>query len=34
MKEIVYDWGGANVWLFRLVNDMRAGWISRFRRSP
>lgn len=30
MKEIFYDWGGANVWLFHLVNDVRAGWIDQF----
>ena len=30
MKEILYDWGGANVWLFHLVNDLRAGWLDQF----
>jgi membrane-associated phospholipid phosphatase len=30
MKEIVYDWGGANAWLFHLVNDVRAGWFDQF----
>ena len=30
MKEIFYDWGGANVWLFHLVNDVRAGWLDQF----
>ena len=30
MKEIVYDWGGANTWLFHLVNDVRAGWFDQF----
>lgn len=30
MKEIVYDWGGVNVWLFHLVNDVRAGWLDQF----
>lgn len=30
MKEIVYDWGGANAWLFHLVNDVRAGWLDQF----
>lgn len=29
MKEIFYDWGGANVWLFHLVNDVRADWLDR-----
>ena len=23
MKEIFYDWGGANVWLFHAINDVR-----------
>ncbi len=23
MKEIFYDWGGANVWLFHAINDIR-----------
>jgi membrane-associated phospholipid phosphatase len=23
MKEILYDWGGANVWLFHAINDIR-----------
>lgn len=30
MKEILYDWGGANVWLFHLVNGLRADWLDRF----
>lgn len=30
MKEILYDWGGANAWLFHLVNDVRAGWLDQF----
>ncbi|MDO9069486.1 MAG: hypothetical protein Q7W05_13660, partial [Deltaproteobacteria bacterium] len=30
MKEAIYDWGGANVWLFHLVNDVRAGWLDQF----
>lgn len=23
MKEVFYDWGGANVWLFHAINDLR-----------
>ena len=30
MKEILYDWGGTNAWLFHLVNDARAGWLDQF----
>jgi membrane-associated phospholipid phosphatase len=30
MKEILYDWGGLNVWLFHLVNGVRADWLDRF----
>lgn len=26
MKAIFYDWGGANVWLFHAINDMRFAW--------
>jgi membrane-associated phospholipid phosphatase len=29
MKEILYDWGGANVWLFHLINDLRFPWLDR-----
>jgi membrane-associated phospholipid phosphatase len=28
MKEIFYDWGGANVWLFHAINDIRFGWLD------
>lgn len=28
MKEIFYDWGGANVWLFHAINDVRFGWLD------
>jgi len=28
MKEILYDWGGANVWLFHVINDIRFGWLD------
>jgi len=30
VKEIVYDWGGANAWLFHLINDVHAGWFDQF----
>jgi membrane-associated phospholipid phosphatase len=30
MKAILYDWAGLNVWLFHLVNDLRAGWLDQF----
>jgi membrane-associated phospholipid phosphatase len=28
MKEIFYDWGGANVWLFHAINDIRYAWLD------
>ena len=28
MKEIFYDWGGANVWLFHAINDIRFEWLD------
>lgn len=28
MKEIFYDWGGANVWLFHAINDVRFEWLD------
>lgn len=28
MKEIFYDWGGANIWLFHAINDVRFGWFD------
>jgi len=28
MKEIFYDWGGANVWLFHAINDVRYAWLD------
>ena len=28
MKAALYDWGGANVWLFHLVNDRRGGVLD------
>jgi membrane-associated phospholipid phosphatase len=29
MKEIFYDWGGANVWLFHAVNNIRFAWFDK-----
>ena len=29
MKEIFYDWGGGNIWLFHLINDIRFGWLDQ-----
>jgi membrane-associated phospholipid phosphatase len=28
VKEIFYDWGGANLWLFHLINNVRGGWLD------
>lgn len=28
MKEVLYDWGGANLWLFRKLNGLSAGWLD------
>jgi membrane-associated phospholipid phosphatase len=30
MKEIFYDWGGANIWLFHVINDIRAEYWDKF----
>ena len=30
MKQLFYDWGGANVWLFHAINDLHSGLIDRF----
>lgn len=30
MKEIVYDWGGANVWLFSLINGVHGDYLDAF----
>jgi membrane-associated phospholipid phosphatase len=30
MKEILYDWGGANVWLFHAINNIRADSLDWF----
>lgn len=32
MKTILYDWGGANVWLFHLINDVHGLWLDRIMR--
>jgi membrane-associated phospholipid phosphatase len=29
MKEIFYDWGGANIWLFHAINDIRFGGLDQ-----
>lgn len=29
MKEIFYDWGGANVWLFHAINNIRFEWLDK-----
>ena len=29
MKSILYDWGGINVWLFHLVNDVHGAFLDR-----
>ena len=30
MKDIFYDWGGANVWLFHAINNVRGDLLDRF----
>ena len=30
VKEILYDWGGANIWLFHAINDVRSGFLDEF----
>ncbi len=30
MKAILYDWGGANIWLFHAINDVRNGFLDQF----
>ena len=30
MKEIFYDWGGANVWLFHAINNVRSQFLDQF----
>ena len=30
LKEILYDWGGANVWLFHVINNVRGDSLDGF----
>ena len=30
MKEVFYDWGGTNVWLFHAINDIRFDGLDQF----
>ena len=30
MKTVLYDWGGANVWLFHLLNGLHNSFSDRF----
>jgi membrane-associated phospholipid phosphatase len=30
MKEVFYDWGGGNVWLFHVINDVHFGALDAF----
>lgn len=30
MKRIFYDWGGANEWLFHLINDINGNLLDKF----
>ena len=30
MKEILYDWGGIDVWLFHLINDIHSEYLDKF----
>lgn len=30
MKEILYDWGGANLWLFHAINDVKEEYLDQF----
>lgn len=30
MKEILYDWGGVNVWLFHVINDIKGEYLDQF----
>ena len=30
IKEIFYDWGGANLWLFHAINNLRDPFLDRF----
>lgn len=30
IKEVLYDWGGANVWLFHAINNVRGSYLDLF----
>lgn len=30
MKELFYDWGGLNAWLFHTINGVRGEWLDQF----
>lgn len=30
MKNILYDWGGLNLWLFQRINGLRSAWLDDF----
>ena len=30
LKELLYDWGGANVWLFHAINNVRGDYLDGF----
>jgi membrane-associated phospholipid phosphatase len=30
MKTVLYDWGGANVWLFHIINNVRGSFVDWF----
>jgi membrane-associated phospholipid phosphatase len=30
LKEVLYDWGGANVWLFHVINNVRGDYLDGF----
>lgn len=30
MKQVIYDWGGANVWLFHLINNIHGHLLDKF----
>jgi len=33
VKEIFYDWGGLNVWLFHVINNLRADALDGFMQA-
>jgi len=30
VKALLYDWGGLNVWLFHVINNLRGEFIDKF----